>query len=74
MKITTGYFCAEFRIDGDRPTLYTDHDRNLISWPWIIQLTKDLCYNVIVAKYGRGMAKYGGEDPLVGRIILKKTI
>lgn len=74
MIMTPRYFCAEFRIEGDRPILYQDHDRNLISWPWIIQLTKDLCYNVIVAKYGRGMAKYGGEDPLVGRIILKKTI
>jgi len=63
---------AEFRLEGDKPIIFTNHKRYLINGD---RLLKDLVnngYNIKLFVSGRGLAKYKNEDPLVGRIVCQR--
>jgi hypothetical protein len=64
---------AEFRIKGDKPKLFKDHERNLIDGKWLIDELKKNGFEIIYSKKGRNMAKYKNENPLVGRVIAKRV-
>lgn len=69
---TTKYFCAETRIAGDEPKLYTDHDRKVIDPDIFVRDAMLMGFELIYFRKGRGMAEYKNEDPLIARFILKR--
>ncbi|MCK5159908.1 MAG: class I SAM-dependent methyltransferase [Candidatus Heimdallarchaeota archaeon] len=71
-SVKSKYFVAEFRVDGDEPKIYKNHDRTLIDPQRIIMYLKQEGFTIEEYHVGRGMAKYKDEDPLVCRIIAKK--
>ena len=65
------YFLAEFRVKGDEPVLYKDHERTYWDVDEILKLFKKKDWNL---QYwvGKGFAKYKNEDPLIMRIVAKR--
>lgn len=61
----------EVRIEGDVPVIFPEsHHQRRYADP--IKLTNKLIkagFNFVSCKTGRGMAKFGKEDPLVGRFV-----
>lgn len=74
LRNTKRYFCAEFRIKGDKPKLYQDHERNFIDPADLMRLAIDCGFEIIYYYQGNGLAKYKDEDPLVGRIVLRRKL
>jgi len=66
------YFIAEFRIEGDEPKIYKDHDRVFWNPKEFAELFNNDEWERCSVWTGRGFAKYIDEDPLVMRIIAKK--
>ena len=61
----------EVRADGDTPKVYKDHSRRYAQPDKLLKKLIDRGFRDIKLNYGRGMAKYKGEDPLVIRIYAK---
>lgn len=74
IKWTKFYFVAETRVEGDKPVLFTDHERNFVNEKFLIKTLEDNGFEIIKHKVGRGLAKYKNEDPLILRIIAKRKI
>jgi len=60
--------CLEARAIGDEPKLYKDHPRRLIDPAKLLNKIIKLGFHVKL-EYGRGLAKYKDEDPLIIRMI-----
>ena len=73
IKWTPEWFMAEFRVKGDKPKLFKDHERNFVNFEWLLSELKRQKFKIVYSKKGRGMAKYRNEDPLVGRVIAKRV-
>lgn len=72
IKWGKGYFMAEFRVRGDKPQLFKDHERNFIDINWIKKLLEKNNFKIIFCKTSRTYANYNNENPLIGRIMAYK--
>ena len=61
----------EARAEGDEPTLYKDHKRRYIKPDKLLKKIIDMGFKSVNLTYGRSLAQYMSEDPLVVRIIAK---
>lgn len=73
LKWTKDALVAEFRVIGDKPTLYTNHKRNLIDSEAFLKKLIKMNYKVLFFQVGSGLAQYKNEDPLVCRVIATKV-
>jgi len=64
-------FMAECRSIGDKPVLFTDHDRSLVNGTDLMYLLQSVGFDIVYYQKATGLAKYKSEDPLVIRIIAK---
>ena len=62
----------EARAKGDKPILYTDHERRLIDPVQLIKKLDKVGFKNIDLKLGHGFAKLKDEDPYIIRVIAKK--
>lgn len=68
----SGILAAEFRVIGDVPILYKEHDRYLLDPNLFYKSLKDLDYHVKHFSVSRGLSPMNGEDPLLARVIAVK--
>lgn len=67
-----GILMIECRAKEDTPLLYTDHERNLIDYDWLLFELENRHFKIIHKEKNKGLAIYKEEDPCVIRIIAKK--
>jgi hypothetical protein len=67
-----GVLTAEFRSVGDEP-LRQDHYRRLIDGERFLGKLLRLGYEIQRYEKGRGLAKFGEEDPLIIRVIARRA-
>ena len=72
LEWTKHLFMAEFRVKGDVPVLYPYHGRNLIDLESLFNALDRMKFKTVYWVKGKGLAKFKGEDPLIGRVIAKK--
>lgn len=63
---------VECRAKEDIPVLYTDHERNLIDYKWILKELEEKNFEIIYKEKNKGLAIYKNEDPCVIRVIARK--
>ncbi len=64
-----GVLVIEARTDKGEPTLYTDHERNLVNVEKLKEQLKN--YHIIYCRENTGWAKYKDENPPVVRLIAR---
>lgn len=72
---TKKYIALEWRAPGDVPELYPEesgHRRIYHSPQLLIKYLTQNGYHSIQVKYGKGLAQYKGEDPLICRIYAER--
>jgi len=62
----------EFRNTGDVPTIYTNHERNMVDGLNIVEDLRKRGFKILWYQLDRGLAKFKGEDPLICRIVARK--
>lgn len=72
VKWSKGLFMAEFRVKGDKPTIFSNHERNLIDIKWLEDVLRKNSFHIKHSTTSREYAKYLKEKPLIGRTIAEK--
>jgi hypothetical protein len=73
LKWTKKYFMAEFRAKEDKPVLYKNHYRNLISSQWILQQMLKHNFDILYFQKANNLAIYKNENPILIRVIGMKN-
>jgi len=73
LKWTKKYFMAEFRAKEDKPVLYKNHYRNLISSRWILQQMLKHNFDILYFQKANNLAIYKNENPILIRVIGMKN-
>jgi SAM-dependent methyltransferase len=72
LKWTKDKLFAEFRVKGDKPVVFNDHERNFIDHNIFLKKAIDNGFSIDYCEVGRGFAVYKVEDPLVCRVRMRK--
>ncbi len=73
LELLSGTIILEFRSDKGRVPDNTHYRRLINSWNFFAKLFANE-FEILYFEEGRGLAKYGQEDPYIIRIIAKKKI
>ena len=65
---------AECRAKGDKPKIFKNHKRNFIDGDVLLNLLHKQNFKILFFKVSKNLAKYKGEDPLIIRVIAKRTV
>jgi len=70
---TPKYFAAEARAIGDEPKVYPEHERHFVDGNELLYTLAANGFEILHFEKRRGLAPYKDEDPLLVRVVAKKT-